>query len=72
MAEALAIPEGSSSELVSKGYVIRRDQAERIERYLEGRPGASRSDIVRDLLDAGFGEYERQRAMLAHMKRASA
>jgi hypothetical protein len=49
-------------ELVNKGYMLRRDQADEIERLRDERPGAALSDIVRDVIDAGLPAYrERQR-----------
>jgi hypothetical protein len=51
-------------ELITKTWVFRADQVAWLERLRAERPGASMSDIVRDVVDYGFLPYEAARARL--------
>lgn len=59
-------------ELVSKGYMLRRDQAEEIEALAAARPGSSLSDVVRELVDFGIPAYKERQELLRTLDRRSA
>lgn len=57
-------------ELVNKGYMLRRDQADEIERLRSERPGSALSDIVRDIIDAGLPAYRERQALIRNLDKA--
>lgn len=59
-------------DLVSKGYMLRRDQAEEIEALAAARPGASLSDIMRELVDFGIPAYKERQELIRTLDRRSA
>lgn len=59
-------------DLVNKSYMLRRDQAEEIEAMTASRPGASLSDIMRELVDFGIPAYKERQELIRTLDRRSA
>lgn len=57
-------------ELVNKGYMLRRDQADEIERLRDARPGAALSDIVRDIIDFGLPAYKERQELIRNLDKS--
>jgi hypothetical protein len=65
-------PLGKPGALRTACLVLRLDQIEALAALQQARPGSSRSDIARDVIDEGLPVYRKNRALLRSIQERSA